>query len=89
VDRRARGDPLDVNEVECLIVRRIAVKMKERQRCGPVLANHGVSIGRSRARRSQITIWPPGFAQRMMISQQIIGKHPKKNAHHVGLAAGP
>ena len=34
VDRRARRDGFDVNEVERLIVRRIAVKMKQRQRAG-------------------------------------------------------
>ena len=33
VNRRARRDGLDVDEVECLIVRRIAVEMKQRQ-CG-------------------------------------------------------
>src|SRR5262249_59017246 len=51
---RARGDPLDVNKVECLIVRRIAVEMKQRQCRGAVLANHGPSISRSAPRRSFI-----------------------------------
>ena len=32
MDRRARGDGFDVNKVERLIVRRIAVEMKQRQR---------------------------------------------------------
>jgi hypothetical protein len=32
MDRRARGNGFDVNEVECLIVRRIAVQMKQWQR---------------------------------------------------------
>src|SRR5262249_6562480 len=44
---RARGDPLDVNEIKCLIVRRIAVEMEQRQRRGAVLAGHGPSICRS------------------------------------------
>ena len=32
MDRRARGDGFDVNKVERLIVRRIAVEMEQRQR---------------------------------------------------------
>ena len=34
MDRGARGDGLDMNEIEGLIVRRIAVEMEERQRSG-------------------------------------------------------
>src|SRR5690348_7946977 len=47
VHRRARCNPLDVNEVERLIVRRIAVKVEQRQRRGAVLTSHGPSISRS------------------------------------------
>src|SRR5262249_61206025 len=65
VHRRARCNPLDVNEVERLIVRRIAVKMEQRQR--PVLANHAASISRSRGRRSPIAQKHQGFAQTMMV----------------------
>jgi hypothetical protein len=40
VDRRARGDGFNMDEIERLFVRRIAVKMKQRQRTG-----HDWSIG--------------------------------------------
>src|SRR5438045_8621207 len=53
VNRRARSDPFNMNEVERLIVRRIAVKMEKRQRRRAVLAHHGFSINRSRTRESQ------------------------------------
>ncbi len=48
VDRRARGNGFNVNEIERLIVRRIAVQMKQRQRGG-----HDGSIGRSRAQKKE------------------------------------
>jgi hypothetical protein len=42
-----------MNEVERLIVRRIAIEMKQRQCRGHDRGAHGTSIGRSRARRSR------------------------------------
>ena len=48
VNRGARCNRFNMNEVERLIVRRIAVKMKQGQRTG-----HAPSIGRSRRRRSR------------------------------------
>ena len=44
VDRRARGDGFDVNEIERLIVRRIAVEVEEGQRSG-----HGLRISQPAA----------------------------------------
>src|SRR6516165_10722018 len=44
VDGRARRDPLDMDEVECLIVRRVAVKMEQRQGGGAVLARHVLDL---------------------------------------------
>ena len=50
VDRRARGDGFDVNEIERLIVRRIAVQMEQWQRRG-----HGGSEDRGTDDRRRMT----------------------------------
>src|ERR1700691_2685020 len=53
VDRRARRDGFHVNKIERGIVRRIAVKMKQRERAGRARTDHGTSISRSGDGRSR------------------------------------
>jgi len=50
MDRRPRRDGLDVDKVERLIVRRVAIEMKQRQRVG-----HGADPGSSIGRRDRST----------------------------------
>src|SRR5262249_17914306 len=66
VNRRARDDGLDMNEIERLVVRRIAVEMEQRQRSG----GHAKIIGQTDDRENASAPWRCRRTHQIQIAQR-------------------